>query len=183
MNMAGIRIRPFLPGDDGALYEAARESIDDVGPWLEWCHPAYTIEESRAWIDHCTAARVAGDEFNFAIVNDEGMMLGGCGLNRLHRAHRVANLGYWVRSSATGHGVATTAVCQLVEFAFSQTNMNRLEIVASTRNAGSQRVAERAGACREVIARERLVVHAEAHDAVQFSFVRSDFRAHVEHGK
>jgi len=183
MNIAGICIRPFVSGDAGALYEAARESIDDVWPWLEWCHPDYTIEESLAWIDFCTEARVAGDEFNFVIVNDEGTVLGGCGLNRLQRAHRVANLGYWVRSSATGHGVATTAVRQLVEFAFTQTDMNRLEIVVSTRNVGSQRVAECAGACREVIARQRLVVHAEAHDAVQFSFVRSDFRADLERGK
>lgn len=183
MNVAGIRLRPFLPGDAAALYEAARESIDDVWPWLEWCHSDYTIEESQAWIEHCTAARAAGEEFNFAIVNDEGIVLGGCVLNRLQRDHRVANLGYWVRSSATGHGVATAALCQLVEFAFSQTDMNRLEIIASTRNVGSQRVAERAGACREAIARDRLFIHAEAHDAVQFAFVRSDFRAHVERGK
>lgn len=29
------------------LYEAVRESISEVAPWLRWCHQAYALEESR----------------------------------------------------------------------------------------------------------------------------------------
>jgi RimJ/RimL family protein N-acetyltransferase len=175
-----IRIRPYRQSDAGALYEAVRESIDEIGSWLEWCHPDYSIDESRAWIDHCIEARAAGNEYNFAIVDSEDVLLGGCGLNRLQHDHRVANMGYWVRTSAVGRGVATAATRQLAGFAFRQTPLNRLEIVASTRNIGSQRVAERAGARREAIVRSRLVVRGEAHDAAQFAFVRAEFRAEAQ---
>ncbi len=180
MSPLEIRIRPYRQSDAGALYEAVRESIDEVRPWLEWCHPDYSIDESRTWIDHCIEARAAGNEYNFAIVDAEDVLLGGCGLNRLQHDHRIANLGYWVRTSAIGRGVATTATRQLADFAFRETALNRLEIVASTRNIGSQRVAERAGARREAIVRSRLFLHGEAHDAAQFAFVRVEFRADAQ---
>jgi len=175
-----IRIRPYEPSDAEALYEAVRESIDEIGAWLEWCHPDYSIDESRSWIDHCIEARAAGSEYNFAVVDSKEVLLGGCGLNRLQLSHRVANLGYWVRSSAVGRGVATRATVLLADFAFRQTALNRLEIVASTRNIGSQRVAERAGARREAVVRSRLFLHGEAHDAAQFAFVRAEFRAEAQ---
>ena len=40
----------------------------------------------------------------------DGRILGSCGLNRLDRPNGTANLGYWVRASASGQGVATGAV-------------------------------------------------------------------------
>ena len=36
--------------------------------------------------------------------------LGGCGINHISRVHRFGNLGYWVRTSATGRGIAVSAV-------------------------------------------------------------------------
>ena len=177
MKRPDVRIRPYAPSDAEALYEAVRESIAEVGAWLEWCHPDYAIEESRAWIDHCAAARAEGREYNFAIVDADDRFLGGCGLNRIEHNHRVANLGYWVRTSAAGRGVATAATLLLAEFAFEQTNLNRLQILASTRNTASQRVAERAGARREAVAPDRLFLRGERHDAVQYALLRSEFRA------
>lgn len=177
MRRLGVRIRPYEKPDAEALYEAVRESIDEVGAWLEWCHPDYTIDESRGWIDHCIAARSEGREYNFAIVDADGALLGGCGLNRIEHNHRVANLGYWVRTAAVGRGVATAATRLLAAFAFDETNLNRLQILASTGNRASQRVAERAGARCEAVVPLRLFLHGESHDAVQYALLRSEFRA------
>lgn len=167
-----VTIRPYEPGDAAALYEAVRESIGEVYPWLQWCHPGYARREAEAWIEHCRAARERGDEYQFAIVDEWGRYLGGCGLNKLQHDHRVANLGYWVRSSAAGRGVASAAVRQLAAFAFRETDLHRLEIIAAVGNRASQRVAERAGATREAEIRGRLHLHGAAHDAVQYSIVR-----------
>lgn len=177
MRRQDVRIRPYEPSDAEALYAAVRESIAEVGFWLEWCHADYTIDESRGWIDHCVAARSEGREYNFAIVDGDGRFLGGCGLNRIERNHRVANLGYWVRTGAAGRGVATAATLLLAEFAFDQTNLNRLQILASTRNRASQRVAERTGARREAVVKDRLFLSGESHDAVQYALLRTEFRA------
>ena len=167
-----VAIRCYAPRDAAALHEAARESIDEVYPWLEWCHPGYEISESRAWIQHCRRAWEAEEEYQFAIVGPDDAYLGGCGINRIDRNHRTANLGYWVRSSETGRGVATAAARQVALFAFEATELDRLEILTAVENRASQRVAERVGAVRETIARRRLYLHGTRHDAVQYAIVR-----------
>ena len=156
-----------------ALHAAARESVAAVFPWLPWCHPDYSIEEAKEW----TASRPRlfrdGLEYSFAIVDAAGGMLGGCGLNQVNRLHRFANLGYWVRTSMMGRGVAPSAIRELARFAFEQTDLFRLEIVCAVGNERSQRAAARSGAIREGILRDRLLLRGQQCDAVMYSIVRS----------
>jgi RimJ/RimL family protein N-acetyltransferase len=131
------------------------------------------MAEAEDWARSRAPLAAEGREYSFAIVGDDGRFLGGCGLNQINRIHRFANLGYWVRTSATGRGVATAAARQTAEFAFQQTDFVRLEIVCAVRNERSQRVAERAGAVREGVLRHRLLVHGQPLDAVMYSLVRT----------
>lgn len=167
-----ISIRPWHIDDAPALHEAAASSVAEAYPFMPWCHPGLTLAEMRTWIEAQVPAFEARKAFEFAILSDDGRFLGGCGLNQIDDANRRANLGYWVRSSAAGRGVATAAVRQLVRWAFENTELIRLEVLVSTQNAPSLRVAEKAGACREGILKQRLLLHGTAHDAVLFSFVR-----------
>ncbi len=170
--MPTISLRAYLPTDAQALYEAARESVAEMHRWLPWCRPDYTLDEAVAWASSRAGLADAGQEYAFAIVGAEGRFLGGCGLNQVSPVHRFANLGYWVRTSETGRGVATEAVRQLAQFAFQNTDLIRLEIVCAVGNERSQRVAERAGAQREGLLRQRLLLHGRAVDAVMYSLVR-----------
>ena len=165
-------VRAYEPQDAQALWEAARESGPEVFRWLPWCHPRYSMAEAEEWVRSRPALAAEGREYNFAIVGVDGQYLGGCGLNQVNRIHRFANLGYWVRTSATGQGVATAAVGQVADFAFQKTDLVRLEIVCAAGNERSQRVAERAGAVREGMLRHRLLVHGQPVDAVMYSLVR-----------
>lgn len=169
-------IRPYEAADARALYEAARESVAEVHPWLAWCHPDYTLAEAVEWARSRAelAARHPVQEYNFVILGPDGRFLGGCGLNQLNAIHRYANLGYWVRTSAAGRGVATEAARQLAAFAFANTDLVRLEIVCAVGNERSQRVAERAGASREGLLRHRLILHGRPVDAVMFSLIRQE---------
>ncbi len=169
---ANVRIRPYRLDDAPDLFEAVRESMSELRPWMPWCHPGYAITESQAWLEAQVTAFEAGTTFEFAIVSADGLYLGGCGLNRINKINPWANLGYWVRTSAAGRGVATAAANLLREWAFANTELIRLEILAAAGNVGSQRVAEKAGATREGLLRRRLVLYGVSHDAAVFSFVR-----------
>jgi len=171
---ASVVLRPYDLVDVPRLFEAARESVEHIYPWLPWCHAGYTEENAREWIAQQVQSFPQGQEYQFTINAADGRFLGGCGLNALDPLHRLANLGYWVRASATGRGVATAAVRQLAAWAFAHTELSRLEIVVAATNTASLRVAERAGAVREGLLRQRLHVHGIAHDAVLFSIVRGD---------
>jgi RimJ/RimL family protein N-acetyltransferase len=168
-----ISIRFYEPADAPRVVEAARESTAEVFPWMSWCHPAYSLEESAAFIAAQIEARKSGSAFEFAIFEGE-RILGGCGLNTINPLHRIANLGYWVRTSAAGRGVAPAAVRLLAAWGFGNTALERFEIVAAVGNTRSQRVAEKSGAQREGVLRARLFLHGKPHDAVVYSLVRSE---------
>lgn len=174
VNLAVCSIRVFEPADAQALWESARESVAEVHRWLDWCHPDYSMAEAEEWIGSRAPLAAEGREYTFAIVGTDGRLLGGCGLNQINRIHRFANLGYWVRTSATRRGVATEAVRQVADFAFGNTDLVRLEVVCAVGNHASQRVAERAGAVREGLLRHRLLLHGQSVDAVMYSLVRRE---------
>ena len=170
--MSACAIRLYQPGDAEHLRVAACESVAEVSPWLGWCHPGYSLDEAREWIAAQQELAKQGQAYAFAIWR-EGEYLGGCGINQFNRANRFANLGYWVRSSAMGRGVAPAAVRLVAEFAFLETDLIRLEIVCAIGNIRSQRVAEKSGALREGVLRNRLVLPSGPSDAVMFSLLKS----------
>ena len=170
-----VMLRPYQLDDIDELYAAARESIDEVGRWLPWCHYAYTREESSAWVESRPQAWRDGVEFSFAIIDRAtGRFVGGSGLNQFDYERQRANLGYWVRTSATSHGFGTAAAQLLAAWGVKSLNLERMEIVAAVGNIASQRVAIKAGAMREGIARSRIRIRGEQHNAVVFSLVRGD---------
>jgi len=170
-----VLLRPYRIDDIDNLYQAVCESIAELSAWMPWCHEFYSIEESRTWLEERAEAWEKGTQYDFAITNImNGYYLGGCGLNNINNAARMANLGYWVRTSRTKKGVATAATRLLAQFGFKELNLNRIEIVVAVENKVSQRVAEKAGARREGILRNRLVIGKQVHDAVMLSLIPGD---------
>jgi RimJ/RimL family protein N-acetyltransferase len=96
------------------------------------------------------------------------------GLNALHPTHGFANLGYWVRTDSTSRGVATRATRLIARFGFEELGLARLEIVVAVENQASLRVAEKAGATREGILRNRLAHDNGFADAMMFSLIPQD---------
>lgn len=104
-----VRLRPYTWDDGALLFEAAIESASALSPWLPWCHPAYRRADADAWVARQADHWGRGVEYQFAVTFSSGEYLGGCGINRIDGEHRLANLGYWVRTSRRGQGVAGAA--------------------------------------------------------------------------
>jgi len=171
---ADVSIRPLREEDAPGLFESVHESMDELVTWMPWCHSDYSISEARDWIGARIAAFEARDEFHFAIILGKDQLAGVCGLSGIQKGNRLANLGYWVRTSLARQGIATAATRLLADWAFQNTKLNRLEILVAVRNHPSLRVAAKAGAIWEGVLRGRLRHHEEMYDAVLFSIIRGD---------
>lgn len=170
-----LRVRPWQPQDADALFAAAGESVDSVGRWLPWCRQGYARADSVAWIAHAQACWQLEEMFAFAIVDEaDGSVAGGVGLNQFNRQQRSANLGYWVRQSRQGQGIAPRAVPAVARFGFETLQLVRVEIVAAVDNEPSRRCAEKAGARFEGIGRQRLLIDDHAVDAAVYSLIPTD---------
>jgi RimJ/RimL family protein N-acetyltransferase len=171
-----ITIRPVGADDVDAVFEAVRESINELAPWMQWCHADYARDETVAFIATVPDNWSTDQAYTFAILDARTKaFLGSVGLNVIIRQYQMANLGYWVRSSATKRGVASAATRLIARFGFRELSFQRLEIVAAIGNGASQRAAEKAGATREGVLRKRLLINGQPHDAVLYSFVAEDF--------
>lgn len=178
-----ITLRPYRLDDVEAVFAAVMESQAELARWMPWCHANYARADAVAWVERQPEMFQAGTEYNFLIVDETDRVIGSCGLNRLDFVNGTANLGYWVRTSAAGRGVATAAARKLQHWAFESTGLHRLEILAAVENRGSQRVAEKAGAVREAVLRSRLVGRGRRHDAVLYALLRDQSLPEHEHAQ
>lgn len=173
--IGNVAIRTFRDDDLEKHYEAVTESITQVSPWLPWCHPGYSETENREWVLSRQAAWKDKEEFTFVVTDpDKKIFIGSCGINRINQHHGFANMGYWIRSSYTGQGIASRAAILTARFAFRMLQLNRIEIIAAVGNIASRRVAEKAGAKKEGILRQRLRIRNRTMDAILYSLVPED---------
>lgn len=171
-----ITLRSLAMDDLPGLMEAVQESVAEIMPWMDWCTPAYDEAFARSWLATLPKAWEAGTQYGLAIMDAQsGKFLGGTGLNHINYTHRLANVGYWVRTSATGQGVASRAARLVGEFAAKQVGLLRAEIVVAVGNKPSLRVAEKSGAKREGVLRNRLIVREKILDAVMHALTPQGF--------
>jgi ribosomal-protein-serine acetyltransferase len=170
-----LRLRPWQAQDAADLFDAVRSSVASVGRWLPWCHADYNLDHANAWISHCQDGWSHEEHFAFSIFDQAtGELLGGAGLNQRNRLHRSANLGYWVRQSRHGEGIAARAAALVARFGFEQLELIRIEIIVMPDNHPSRRVAEKTGAQFEAIARQRLWANGRANDAAVYGLTLAD---------
>jgi ribosomal-protein-serine acetyltransferase len=154
-----------------------RESLADTSPWLPFAHEDYSLKETKDFLRRCPKGWKKDTEYIFVILDSgDGSCIGVCGLNRIDLENLRANLGYWIRTSRTGSGIAATVTRLLAKWGFQELKLNRIEIVVAIGNQRSQRVAEKAGAQREGILRNRIKIREDLHDAIMYSLVPPDLK-------
>ncbi len=172
-----IIMRPCRLEDATVICEGVRETMGEMLKWAPWCHPDYSISDCTSWLSSRSQMWSEGIEYDFVIFDaKDNTFLGGCAIDQINRKHNFANLGYWVRSSRTGKGIATAAVRLISRLGFGKSGFTRLEIVVAVQNRASQRVAEKVGAVREGVHRNRHVVRDKIYDSVMFSLIPQDLQ-------
>ena len=143
---------------------------------MSWAHDGYTVKDSGDFVTLVRAKWGDGTVYGFAITDtQEGSLLGGCSISHIHGVYRFCNLGYWVRTNVRGRGIAGRAAKLAARWGIERLGLIRIEIVVATGNAASIRVAEKLGAQREGILRNRITAGNRTHDALMFSLIPNDF--------
>jgi ribosomal-protein-alanine N-acetyltransferase len=159
-------IRPLVSGDAAELAELYRANRDFLAPF----EPArteefYTAKGQRRRLEE---AAEEGEGWRFAILDGDAIA-GRINLTDVIRGPlQLANVGYFVDERRNGRGLATTAVADVVEFAFTEAGLHRLEAGTLPDNFSSQRVLEKNGFERFGLARKLLLLGGEWRDHVLF---------------
>lgn len=156
------------------LTDAILASLDELRPWMAWAG-APSLEQTRMF----TAAAEDGWDnstgWTFTILHDEEPA-GTVGLDCYQPMLDQAQIGYWIRSDLAGRGYMKEAARAVVEFAFADIGLHRLELHASADNVASVKVAESLGFQREGVARDIAKNAQGFYDCLVFGLLRSDPR-------
>jgi RimJ/RimL family protein N-acetyltransferase len=128
-----------------------------------------------SWLRRYEDGRRDGTREAFAIEEpSSGRFLGIAVAPSIKREERTAELGYVIHPDARGRGVATAALSWLTEWGFRELDAIRLELVISTENPASKRVAEHNGYRYEGTLRSLFVVPGRWEDAEMWSRLATD---------
>lgn len=141
-----LLLRPWNLADAAQLEEALGESVDHLLPWIPWAtHDAPSRQQTEGLLAGWIAQRENGDNYIYAVVErDTGSLVGGIGLYA-RVGPDALEIGYWIRRSATGRGLATEATRALTGAGLGVSGIRRLEIHTDPRNLASRRVPEKLG--------------------------------------
>jgi len=119
---------------------------------------------------------VSGELYQWGIaLADADRVIGTVTLAHIDRPHRRASVGFALATSAWGQGYATEAVTRLIEHAFDDLELHRLEADVDPRNEPSLGLLERLGFRREGLLRERYHLAGEVQDSVMMGLLRTEW--------
>lgn len=168
-----IRLRPLSVDDASDLHAAAMESAAELETTMPWFTRDMTVETFAAWATWAAEAWDRGEHYEFSIFA-HATFVGSAGLS-VDAKTNGANLQYWVRTSATGRGIASEATRLVARWGIRELGLQRIEIFISDHNVASQMTARKAGAHFEGVLRNRIRWDERPFDAHIFSFVPGDF--------
>lgn len=107
-------------------------------------HP-YSPEQAEKFIFACRAGNAAGTQVALALTrkNRPAEAIGMIGIHRTRPGQ--AFLGYWLAAPFQGQGLMSEAAAELVDMAFTASDLDEVTADALEDNAASRRVLEKAG--------------------------------------
>jgi [ribosomal protein S5]-alanine N-acetyltransferase len=140
-------------------------------PYAAW----QSIKDAELWYARMQDMIASGSGLVWVIVDAaSNTPLGDCLLFRFEPSAQRAELGYVLGYESWNKGIATEALSALIQAAFTDLKLRRLEAQVQPSNAASIRVLEKLGFEREGLMRERWVnaVSGLAYDVVVFGLLR-----------
>lgn len=131
----------------------------------------YTPADAEGYIASMLAADETGT-FAFAITEDDAV-IGSIGAFRCDNIHfRTAELGYYIGEPYWGKGYGTSAVRQVCQYVFANTDIVRIFAEPFAYNTASCRVLEKAGFQLEGTLRANAMKHGRILDMKMYALVK-----------
>jgi ribosomal-protein-serine acetyltransferase len=146
------QLRLLEEADSEELYRVIEANRPYLARWMPWA-AAQTPETTVEFIRATRRQAAADDGFQAALVCD-GAIIGIAGFHSVNWQHGSTTIGYWLDEQHQGRGLMTRAVRALVDLAFVEWGLHRVEIRAAIDNSGSRAIPERLGFREEGVQRE-----------------------------
>ncbi|MCT4595985.1 MAG: GNAT family N-acetyltransferase [Anaeromicrobium sp.] len=160
--------------DGNRLYELIDSCRSYLREWLPWVDGTKSVEDTKGFIE-MTKKQFASDSGFQAGIWYKGNIVGVIGFHGMNWSSRSTSIGYWIDKRYQGNGIMTKSCRALVEYAFNELNLNRVEIRCAEKNIKSRAIPERLGFIKEGVIRESEWLYDHFVDHVVYGVLARDW--------
>ena len=166
-----VRLRAFEAGD----LDAEHAFVNDYETLLDMMGgiplPS-SMSDEQQWISQQTS--YTRGEYQFAVEDAEGYLVGRCGVTRLDWKNRVGELAIMIGAPYRGRGYGGEAMALLCDFCFQEMNLHKLKVSVLAFNEAAIRCYERCGFVREGVLRQEIFRRGQYQDVVLLARLAPD---------
>jgi ribosomal-protein-serine acetyltransferase len=167
-----LHLRVLEEADAAELHALVEANRNHLSEWMPWAS-RQTFERTAGYIRSARQRHAENQGFETALVVDD-RIVGAVGIANVDWIARSANIGYWISAEYQGRGHMSAAVRALIDHAFGEMGLHRVEIRATEGNVRSRAIPERLGFRCEGRLREAEHVRDEYHDLVVYGLLATD---------
>ncbi|POZ63722.1 GNAT family N-acetyltransferase [Chromobacterium alticapitis] len=143
--MSEVSIRPAMPERDApAVYALIERYRATLALWMAGIVKPRSVADTEAFLWRQVQGNEEGRCAHRLILVD-GEIAGSCSLHGISQAHCYARVGYWLADCHVGKGAMLRALTQLLDQAFGELGLHRVELGCAPENVRSCKVAESLG--------------------------------------
>lgn len=125
-------------------FELVSKDCEYLSQWLVWPPHAKSEEFFLTFIQKSLHDYADGKSLTCGILFN-GELVGNVSFNSINHNLKKVEIGYWLSSKYQGKGIVTKSVSKLIDIAFEELGMEKVQISAAVGNTPSRRVCERLG--------------------------------------
>lgn len=169
-----IYLQIIEPVHRDELYALVDRNRLHLRKWLPWVDEVTSVGSYepiiREWLKQLALNQgfQAGIRYNHQLA-------GLIGFHSIDWSNRKTALGYWLGEGYQGHGIMTKACHAVVQYAFQNYQLNRVEIQAGVYNRKSRAIPERLGFTNEGCIRDGEFLYDHYIDLVVYGMLKRDW--------
>ncbi|MCZ0701682.1 ribosomal-protein-serine acetyltransferase [Natronobacillus azotifigens] len=138
----GLALKLIDYQDTDRLYNLIHRSRTFLRRWLAWVDHTTKPADTYSFVDASLKGYVERKSLTTVILYDHEIA-GVVSFHAIDWQNKKAEIGYWLGEDYAGKGIMPKAVSALIDYAFFELLLNRVEIRAAVFNKSSRRVAEK----------------------------------------
>ena len=170
MKKLGVKLRSWKLKDTADLAVAInnKKVLDNLRDGIPF---PYTEKDAEEFITETIAAE-QDTQYSFAITY-HGKVIGSIGVFRKDDVHRLSGeMGYYIAEPYWNKGITTTAVQQMCDYVFKNTDIVRIFAEPYAHNDASCRVLEKAGFQFEGVLRQNAIKNGQLMDMKMYAIIK-----------
>ncbi|MHC5306654.1 GNAT family N-acetyltransferase [Bartonella sp. LJL80] len=147
-------------------------------PWEPlWPSDAHTLDRYKAHLERYMEGRRTGQYYVFFTFDSKtDDLIGGISLGNIRRGVvQSGQIGYWCGEKFAGQGFMRDSLELMVDFAFQQLKLHRLEAASIPTNMRSIRLLEKCGFSKEGLLKAYVKIHGEWQDHVLYALLETEW--------